>query len=398
MARAAEVSEVSISVPLLDLKPQYNAIRDEINEAIKRVVESQWFVMGPEVSKLEETIAEYCQAQYGIGVSSGTDALLVALMALEIGPGDEVITTPYTFFATGGAVARLGARPIFCDIDPVTFNLDPDAVAVFIRDDCEHKGDNLVHRRTGGRIKALMPVHLYGQLADMDPLMEIARANSLRVIEDAAQAIGSEYHDGRRAGSIGDIGCFSFFPSKNLGAFGDGGLCTANDPELAERLKVLRAHGGKPKYHHALIGGNFRLDALQAAVLSVKFKYLDTWTKARQENAGFYNRAFAAAIPGSRVQTPQCLDGYRHIYNQYIVRIERRDELREFLTASNIGTEIYYPISLHEQKCFEYLGCPADECPESVKAARESLAIPIYPELSDAQKQYVVDRISAFYG
>ncbi len=398
MARAAEVSEVSISVPLLDLKPQYNAIRDEINEAIKRVVESQWFVMGPEVSKLEETIAEYCQAQYGIGVSSGTDALLVALMALEIGPGDEVITTPYTFFATGGAVARLGARPIFCDIDPVTFNLDPDAVAVFIRDDCEHKGDNLVHRRTGGRIKALMPVHLYGQLADMDPLMEIARANSLRVIEDAAQAIGSEYHDGRRAGSIGDIGCFSFFPSKNLGAFGDGGLCTANDPELAERLKVLRAHGGKPKYHHALIGGNFRLDALQAAVLSVKFKYLDTWTKARQENAGFYNRAFAAAIPGSRVQTPQCLDGYRHIYNQYIVRVERRDELREFLTASNIGTEIYYPISLHEQKCFEYLGCPADECPESVKAARESLAIPIYPELSDAQKQYVVDRISAFYG
>ncbi len=398
MARAAEVSEVSISVPLLDLKPQYNAIRDEINEAIKRVVESQWFVMGPEVSKLEETIAEYCQAQYGIGVSSGTDALLVALMALEIGPGDEVITTPYTFFATGGAVARLGARPIFCDIDPVTFNLDPDAVAVFIRDDCEHKGDNLVHRRTGGRIKALMPVHLYGQLADMDPLMEIARANSLRVIEDAAQAIGSEYHDGRRAGSIGDIGCFSFFPSKNLGAFGDGGLCTANDPELAERLKVLRAHGGKPKYHHALIGGNFRLDALQAAVLSVKFKYLDTWTKARQENAGFYNRAFAAAIPGSRVQTPQCLDGYRHIYNQYIVRVERRDELREFLTASNIGTEIYYPISLHEQKCFEYLGCPADECPESVKAARETLAIPIYPELSDAQKQYVVDRISAFYG
>ncbi len=397
MTRAAEVSDPSINVPLLDLKPQYDSIRDEINEAMQRVIESQRFVMGPEVSKLEETIAEYCGAKYGIGVSSGTDALLVALMALDIGPGDEVITTPYTFFATGGAVARVGARPIFCDIDPVTFNLDPDAVAVFIRDDCERKGDSLVHRRTDGRIKALLPVHLYGQLADLGPLMQLARANNLRVIEDAAQAVGSEYHDGRRAGSIGDIGCFSFFPSKNLGAFGDGGLCTANDPELAERLRVLRVHGGKPKYHHALIGGNFRLDALQAAILSVKFKYLDDWTKARQENANFYNQAFGAGIPGSRVETPQCLDGYRHIYNQYIIRAERRDELREFLTASNVGTEIYYPVPLHQQKCFEYLGYSTDEFPESDKAARESLAIPIYPELSEEQKQYVVDQISAFY-
>ena len=398
MTRAAEVSDPSINVPLLDLKPQYDSIRDEINEAMVRVIESQRFVMGPEVSRLEETIAEYCGVKYGIGVSSGTDALLVALMALDIGPGDEVITTPFSFFATGGAVARVGARPIFCDIDPVTYNLDPDAVAVFIRDDCERKGDSLIHRRTDGHIKALLPVHLYGQLADMGPLMQLARANNLRVIEDAAQAIGSEYHDGCRAGSIGDIGCFSFFPSKNLGAFGDGGLCTANDPELAERLRVLRVHGGKPKYHHALIGGNFRLDALQAAILSVKFRYLDDWTKARQENANFYNQAFAAAIPGSRVETPQCLDDYRHIYNQYIIRAERRDELREFLTASNIGTEIYYPIPLHQQNCFEYLGYSADECPESVKAARESLAIPIYPELSEEQKQYVVDQISAFYG
>ncbi len=398
MTRAVEVSEASINVPLLDLKPQYDPIREEINEAIERVILSQRFVMGPEVSRLEETIAEYCRAKYGIGVSSGTDALLVALMALDIGPGDEVITSPYSFFATGGAVARVGARPVFCDIDPVTFNLDPDAVAVFIRDDCKRKGGSLVHRRTGGCIKALLPVHLYGQLADMGPLMDLARGNNLRVIEDAAQAIGSEYHDGRRAGSIGDIGCFSFFPSKNLGAFGDGGLCTANDPELAERLRVLRVHGGKPKYHHALIGGNFRLDALQAAVLSVKFKHLDDWTKARQENADFYNRALGAVIPGSRVEPPQCLEGYRHIYNQYVVRAEHRDELREYLSASDIGTEIYYPIPLHQQECFAYLGYSADECPESVKAARESLAIPIYPELTAEQKQYVVDKISAFYG
>src|SRR6202521_2262244 len=303
------------SVPLLDLKAQFAQIRAEVMPVIDQVCASQHFILGEHVRALEEEIARYCAASAGIGVSSGTDALLLALMALNIGAGDEVITSPFTFFATAGTIARTGARPVFCDIDPVSFNLSPAAVQTFIDGSCAVQGEQLINRATGGRIKALMPVHLYGQSADMDPLMAIARQHRLKVIEDAAQAIGTEYQ-GVRVGSIGDIGCFSFFPSKNLGAFGDAGLCTTNDAELAESMLVLRVHGGKPKYFHSVIGGNFRIDELQASVLRVKLKYLDGWTEARQRNAAFYDAAFAAAGLGGSIVTPRVAKTGRHIFNQ----------------------------------------------------------------------------------
>ncbi len=337
LAAATENSNVT-AVPLLDLKAQYAPIEAEVMAALREVCSSQRFILGPQVEQLEQRVAQYSQCRFGIGVSSGTDALLVALMALDIGPGDAVITTPYTFFATGGTIARTGAKPLFCDIDPITFNLSPAQVDALISQRCVMREGRLIERASGSVVKALMPVHLFGQMADMDALMTIARQYDLRVIEDAAQAIGAELPDGRRAGTIGDIGCFSFFPSKNLGAFGDGGLCTANDSALAERLKVLRAHGGKPKYHHAVIGGNFRLDEIQAAVLLVKLKYLDEWTRARQRNAAYYDQCFAAADLRERITTPRCLSGNRHIYNQYVLRVERRDELRKFLTERQIGT------------------------------------------------------------
>jgi dTDP-4-amino-4,6-dideoxygalactose transaminase len=346
---------------------------------------------------LEEEVARYCGASAGIGVSSGTDALLLALMALEIGAGDEVITSPFTFFATAGTIARAGARPVFCDIDPLTFNLSPAAVQAFIDGSCLAQGGRLINRATGGRVKALMPVHLYGQSADMDPLMAIARRNHLKVIEDAAQAIGTEYKNGARAGTIGDVGCFSFFPSKNLGAFGDAGLCTTNDMELAERMRVLRVHGGKPKYFHALIGGNFRIDELQAAVLRVKLKYLDGWTSARQRNADFYDGAFADADLGANLRTPAAVAGHRHIFNQYVVRAQNRDALRVRLTERSIGSEIYYPVPLHLQKCFAYLNHRAGDFPHSERAAGETLALPIYPELEQAQLMHVVATIAEFY-
>src|SRR6266481_6570464 len=276
------------NVPLLDLKVQFAQIRAEVMPLIEQVCTTQQFILGENVRGFEEEIARYCGAPFGVGVSSGTDALLLALMALGIGAGDEVITSPFTFFATAGTIARTGARPIFCDIDPVTFNLSPAAVDAFIDRHCERRGSDLINRNTGGRVKALMPVHLYGQIADMRPLMETARRYGLRVIEDAAQAIGAEDADHRRAGSFGDVGCLSFFPTKNLGAFGDAGMCVTNDAALAERLLILRVHGGKPKYYHAFIGGNFRLDELQAAVLNVKLTHLDAWTAGRQRNAGFY--------------------------------------------------------------------------------------------------------------
>ncbi|HNP62630.1 MAG TPA: DegT/DnrJ/EryC1/StrS family aminotransferase [Woeseiaceae bacterium] len=386
-----------MTVPLLDLKAQYESIREPVRKAIDEVCESQWFVMGPNVTELEERIAAYSESAHGIGVSSGTDALLVALMALEIGPDDAVITTPYTFFATGGTVARLGATPIYCDIDPGTFNLDPAAVSSLVENDCERVGGALVHKASGKVVKALLPVHLYGQTADMAALMKIAEDHDLRVVEDAAQSIGSEYIDGRRAGSIGDVGCFSFFPSKNLGAFGDGGMCTSNDDELAERIRVLRLHGGKPKYYHSLVGGNFRLDALQAAVLLVKLQYLDEWTASRQANAKSYDAAISAAGLDGKITAPPTRTGKRHIYNQFVIRAERRDELRQFLGDAGIGTEIYYPVPLHLQKCFAYLGYAEGDCPESERAAGETIALPIYPELMEKQIQYVVDKISAFY-
>ena len=386
-----------INVPLLDLKAQFAQIREESLAVIERVCASQQFILGEHVRGLETEIAEYCGASHGIGVSSGTDALLVALMALEVGAGDEVITTPFTFFATAGTIARVGARPAFCDIDPKTFNLSPAAVQTFIDAACAADGDGLKNRVTGGRIKAIMPVHLYGQSADMEPLMRIARRYDLRVIEDAAQAIGTEYKGGIRVGSIGDIGCFSFFPSKNLGAFGDAGLCTAGDPDLAERMRVLRVHGGKPKYFHSLIGGNFRIDELQAAVLRVKLKYLDGWTQARQRNAAYYNQAFAQASLGPQLVAPQAsLDG-RHIFNQYIVRVQSRDALKAFLSERRIGTEIYYPVPLHLQPCFAYLGYKTGEFPHSEQAAAETLALPIYPELSEAQLEHVSSSVRSFF-
>ncbi len=384
------------SVPLLDLKAQFAQIRAEVMPAIDQVCASQHFILGEHVRALEEEVARYCGASAGIGVSSGTDALLLALMALNIGAGDEVITSPFTFFATAGTIARTGARPVFCDIDPVTYNLSPAAVQTFIDDNCT-VDEGLINRATGGRIKALMPVHLYGQSADMDPFMAMARRYRLKVIEDAAQAIGTEYKNAARAGTIGDIGCFSFFPSKNLGAFGDAGLCTTNDPELAESLRVLRVHGGKPKYFHAVIGGNFRLDELQAAVLRVKLKYLDGWTKGRQRNAAYYDAAFAGAGLGAKLRTPLALAGYRHIFNQYVVRAQNRDALRARLTERGVGSEIYYPVPLHLQKCFAYLNYRAGDFPQSERAAAETLALPIYPELEEAQLAHVVATIAEFY-
>jgi len=384
-----------MQVPLLDLKPQYKPLAAEIQAAIERVCASQGFILGPAVKELEAGIAAYSQCRFGIGVSSGTDALLLALMALNIGPGDAVITSPYTFFATAGTIARTGARPVFCDIDPVSFNLSPGAVQAFIRDNCEQRDGNLVTRR-GERVKAIMPVHLYGQMADMSALMAIAHSNQLRVIEDAAQAIGTEDKHGRRACSYGDVGCLSFFPTKNLGAFGDAGMCVANDPALSERMDVLRVHGGKPKYFHSLIGGNFRMDELQAAILNVKFKHLDAWTEGRQRNAAFYDGAFERADLGRAVQTPANLGG-RHIYNQYIIRVRDRDLLRQHMTAAGVGTEIYYPLALHQQKCFAYLGHRNGDFPESERAAEETLALPIFPELTATQLQYVVDTIASFY-
>jgi dTDP-4-amino-4,6-dideoxygalactose transaminase len=386
-----------MEVPLLDLKGQYARLKAEILPVIERVCDEQTFILGPYVKQLEERIAAYSQCRFGVGVSSGTDALLVALMALDVGPGDEVVTSPYTFFATGGTVARLGARPVFIDIDPGTYNLDTAALARFLDDDCQQRGENLCNKATGGRVRALMPVHLFGQCADMTSLLELSRRHGLAVIEDAAQAIGSEEPGGRRAGSLGHIGCFSFYPSKNLGAFGDAGLCTTSDPELDARLRLLRAHGAKPKYHHAVVGGNFRIDELQAAVLCVKLGHLDAWTAARQANAATYDRLFAQAGLGDALRTPVARPGGRHIYNQYVVRVQGRDRLRQALAAAGIGTEVYYPVPLHMQRCFDSLGYRPEDLPESRRAAEETVALPVYPELRPEQLEYVVATIAAFY-
>jgi len=371
----------NIVVPLLDLKAQYDTIRTKIEPVIKEIVESQYFILGPKVKELEEKVAEYSETKYGIGVSSGTDALLIALMALDINEGDEVITTPYSFFATAGVIARLGAKPVFVDIEPDYFNIDP----------------LKIEKAISPKTKAIIPVHLYGQTADMNPIMEIAKKHKLYVIEDAAQAIGSKYHDGRKAGSIGHMGCFSFFPSKNLGGFGDAGMVVTSDSDLAEKLIQLRVHGSAPKYYHKIIGGNFRIDALQAAVLSVKLDYLDKWTTGRQKNAENYNQLFMNAKLDSIIKLPKININYHHIFNQYILRVPKRDELLKFLQSNNIGCEIYYPLSLSNQECFSYLGYNEGDFPESEKASKETLAIPIYPELSSEQQQYIVDKIKEFY-
>jgi dTDP-4-amino-4,6-dideoxygalactose transaminase len=386
-----------VSVPLLDLKKQYQPLEVEIIPILQTICASQQFILGRYVLEFEQAAASYCQSAHAIGVSSGTDALLLALMALGLGTGDEVITTPYTFFATAGTIARAGARPVFCDIEARSFNIDPAAVRAFLQRQCERREGHWINRSSGARVRALMPVHLYGQCADMAPLLDLAREFDLKVIEDAAQAIGADYLDRRRAGSMGEIGCLSFFPTKNLGAFGDAGMCTTQDAELAERMRVLRVHGGKPKYYHALIGGNFRLDEIQAAVLGVKLRLLDGWTSARQRNAAWYAAAFSAAGLSGQIQPPAATPGYRHTWNQYVIRAPRRDELKAFLGEQGVSTEIYYPVPLHRQQCFAYLGYGADDFPVSDAAAREVLALPIFPELEQQQIEYVVDRIAAFY-
>ncbi len=371
-----------MKVPLLDLKPQYEQIRAEVEPAILDICKSQAFILGPKVQECEAAVAKYCGAAYGVGMSSGSDALIVALMAEDVGPGDEVVTTPYTFFATVGAISRVGAKPTFVDIDPVTFNLDPAKLEAAVTP----------------KTKAIIPVHLYGQMADMDAILAIARAHKLAVIEDAAQAIGAEWK-GRRAGSLGDYGCFSFFPSKNLGCFGDGGLLTMQDPTKAKKSVVLRNHGSEPKYYHHLIGGNFRLDALQAAVVTIKLKYLDGWTAARQANAARYEKLFAQTdvVKSGKIALPAAKTN-RHIYNQFIVRAENRDGLLAHLRAREIGTEIYYPVPLHLQECFRSLGHRPGDFPESERAAKETLALPIYPDLTDEMAAWVVGAIAEFYG
>jgi dTDP-4-amino-4,6-dideoxygalactose transaminase len=386
-----------MQVPLLDLKPQYRALKAEIDAAIERVCDAQAFILGPGVRELESAVAAYSGCTHGIGMSSGTDALLAALMALDIGPGDAVITSPYTFFATAGTIARAGARSLFVDIDPATFNLSPTAVERLLREDCERRDGRLVHRATGTVVRALMPVHLYGQMAEMTPLMALAREFGLRVIEDAAQAIGAADGDKRRACSIGDIGCLSFFPTKNLGAFGDAGMCVTNDAALAAKLAMVRVHGMEPKYYHQLVGGNFRLDEIQAVVLSIKLKHLDAWTLGRQENACFYFEAFERAGLKGTVTLPVALPGVRHIYNQFVVRFPQRDALKKYLGECGVGSEIYYPVPLHQQQCFAPLGYATGDFPESERAAAETLALPIFPELSCEQLQYVVDCIAHFY-
>ncbi len=368
-------------VPLLDLKAQYQTLRSEIEPVIKEVAESQYFILGPKVVQLEKEIAEYSNAKYGIGVSSGTDALLIALMAIDIEPGDEIITTPYSFFATAGVIARLGAIPVFVDIEEDSYNIDPAKIEAVIT----------------GKTKAIIPVHLYGQMADMDPILKIAKKHNLYIIEDAAQAIGSEYKNGERAGSMGDIGCFSFFPSKNLGCFGDAGMVVTNNDQLAEKLVQLRVHGSHPKYYHKMIGGNFRIDALQAVVLSVKLRYLDEWTAGRQKNAEDYISLIKQNSLADKVQVPHMREGYRHIFNQFILRVEDRDNLLEYLKSKNIGCEIYYPVALHQQECFTYLGYKDGDFPVSESAAQNTIAIPIYPELSSAQKEYIIKSIKSFY-
>jgi dTDP-4-amino-4,6-dideoxygalactose transaminase len=397
-----------MKVPLLDLKAQFAPIRDDVVKAIEAVMESQQFINGPQVRQFEEMVAAYCGCKAAVGVSSGTDAILCALMTLGIGPGDEVITTPYTFFATAGCIARVCAKPVFVDIDPRTFNIDAAKIEAAITN----------------KTKAIMPVHLFGQMADMDPIMEIANRYSLRVIEDAAQAIGATYK-GRKAGSIGTVGCFSFFPSKNLGCMGDGGMITTQDAALAQRMAFFRNHGDTAKYHHTWVGGNFRLDTLQAAVLIVKLPHLEEWSARRRANAARYNQLLGGR---PNVMTPFIADFAQTIFNQYVIRVpgstsltvNRRDELQAFLKENGIGTAVYYPVSLHEQECFSNggggacgsadapgtagarttcqrgLGYKKGDFPNSESAAAQTLALPIYPELTDEQIVYVADKVKEF--
>ncbi len=391
-----------MNVPLLDLKPQTKFFREKILTALTEVIDSTQYILGPVVQEFEQSVANYCGVDHGIGVSSGTDALLISLMALDIGPGDLVLTTPYTFFATMGSIMRVGARPVFVDIKPDSMNIDPQLVAMALEKD--RQGDS--------KIKAIIPVHLFGQCADMSEMMTIANKYNIYVIEDAAQAIGSACPVAekgetiwKKAGSMGDVGCFSFFPSKNLGGIGDGGMVTTNDEKLAERLRSFRNHGAKPKYYHSFIGGNFRLDPVQAAVLAVKLPYLNDWHKKRQENRNTYDKLFLEAglteaaidLPSAVFASkPEAATKNHHIYNQYVIKTEKRDELRAFLLDNNVGCEVYYPLCLHQQECLRPYGYNKQSLPVAEKAAKQSLALPIYPELVYEQQQYVVAMISKF--
>ncbi|HJO00690.1 MAG TPA: DegT/DnrJ/EryC1/StrS family aminotransferase [Nitrospinaceae bacterium] len=369
----------NIKVPLLDIPLSYKEVLADVEKNINAVIESGYFILGPVVEELEQKIVTYCEAKYAVGVSSGTDALLISLMAAGIKEDDEVITTPFTFFATAGSISRLGAKPVFVDIEPDTFNIDTKQI------------EENITRKT----RAILPVHLYGQCVDMDPVLDLAQKYNLVVIEDAAQAIGSEYK-GRRAGSMGDYGCFSFFPTKNLGGFGDGGMVTMNSEELYEQVKILRVHGSHPKYYHKMIGGNFRLDAIQAAVVLAKLKYLDKWTEKRRANAQTYNRLFKEMGMTDSLTLPSEVIPH-HVYNQYVIRVkDKRDELRSFLGENNISTEIYYPLPLHLQDCYLSLGYKKGNLPESEKAADETIALPIFPELTTDQLEYVVATITHF--
>ncbi len=371
------------AVPLLDLRRQHVELKQQVIAALGQVWDSGAFVLGPEVTKLQKNMADYCQARHGIGCASGSDSLLLALMACDVGQGDEVILPSFTFFATASAVTRLGARPVFADIEPHTFNIDPAAV------------EKLLTPST----KAILPVHLFGQCAEMDALGQIAEQAGVPIVEDAAQAIGAEF-DGQRAGSIGAIGCFSFYPTKNLGGAGDGGMLTTNDDRLADRLDLLRGHGMRPRYYHDVIGINSRLDSFQAAVLNIKLQHLDRWIEMRQTNAGRYTKLFNEAGLGQTLGLPGTVPGRRHVWNQYVVRVPdgQRNALREFLAEARIGTEIYYPLGLHQQKCFDYLGYAPDDLPETLRATEEVLALPIFPELTADEQHRVVDRIGAFLG
>ncbi len=384
-----------MKVPLLDLKAQYESIRHEIEPVLLKVAEDQAFILGPEVEALEQNIANYIGAKYAVGVSSGTDALLLAMMALGIGEGDGVIVPTFSFFATAGVVARLNAMPIFVDIDPETYNIDPVGIEKAY---AKYKGDV--------NIKAIVTVHLFGQAAHMKPIMEFAEANGLHVIEDAAQAIGSAYMDERRVGSIGTAGCFSFFPSKNLGAFGDGGVVTTNDEELAHKMRLMRVHGAEKRYYHEMIGGNFRLDAIQAAVLNVKRKYLDSWHESRRKNAQKYNELFASqddiVTPASVYEDdssplhPFTSLRFPHIYNQYSIRTPRRDQLMANLNEHGIGNAVYYPVPFHEQKCFADVPSARDAFPVADQISAEIIAIPVYPELTSDMQEYVANTIKSF--
>jgi dTDP-4-amino-4,6-dideoxygalactose transaminase len=370
-----------LHVPLLDLHPQNGPLRTELLDAIAKVADSQQFILGAAVGAFESEIARYLDVKHALGVSSGTDALLLALMALGIGRGDEVITSTFSFFATAGCVARVGAKPVLVDIDPETFNLDPEAVK----------------KALTPRTKAILPVHLYGQSADLDPIFDIARQAGVAVIEDAAQALGARYRH-RPVGTLGDVGCFSFFPTKNLGAFGDAGLVVTNDDALAHRLRVLRTHGAEPKYFHQFIGGNFRIDTVQAAVLHVKLPHLAAWTEARRQNAARYRALFAERSLAAKVTVPSEREGNFHIYNQFVIRVADRDRLQQHLRADGIGSEIYYPVPFHMQECFAYLGYFRGDFREAEKAAASVLALPIYSELGEEQLDYVVHSIASYYG